>query len=33
LAGGIGLTALLIVLGALRERRPVRRLLPQAQTQ
>jgi uncharacterized membrane protein YgcG len=31
LAGGIALTALLVILGALHERRPIRRLLPQAQ--
>lgn len=30
-AGGIALTALLVILGALRERRPIRRLLPQPQ--
>ena len=31
LAGGIVLTALLVILGALRERRPIRRLLPHPQ--
>jgi hypothetical protein len=30
-AGGIALTALLLILGALRERRPIRRLLPHPQ--
>jgi hypothetical protein len=31
LVGGIALTALLVILGALRERRPIRRLLPHPQ--